>query len=305
MDIELLSKMVKELILDNDKVYLPGLGAFVAEVAPSTFSDRGYTINPPYRKLSFKTNADKDNLLSAFYASSNGIAQDVAERILESFSADLSKALEANRAVQIPGLGRMRLGRDGNIFFIADEELDVYPMGFGLEPISLKTHQKPASFDFSTLEVPVPEPNAPAVEVVVPSSFSGIPDPEEASEPVADTQQEIQADPEPVVAQEEEETVAPEVAPEVEQAAEPEIVEAPEPEPDSRSKKEQDYFIYEDEDDEQMPVRRNGLLISLLVLFFMVVLVVVGFIVLKNYFPDLLDRMLYTREELEILNYYK
>ena len=32
MDIDLLSKMVKELILDNDRVVLPGLGSFVAEI---------------------------------------------------------------------------------------------------------------------------------------------------------------------------------------------------------------------------------------------------------------------------------
>ena len=31
MDIDLLSKMVKELILDNERVVLPGLGSFVAE----------------------------------------------------------------------------------------------------------------------------------------------------------------------------------------------------------------------------------------------------------------------------------
>ena len=40
MDIDLLSKMVGELILDNDEVSLPGVGTFVAEVVPSTFSDK-------------------------------------------------------------------------------------------------------------------------------------------------------------------------------------------------------------------------------------------------------------------------
>ena len=45
MDIDLLSKMVKELILDNDEVSLPGVGSFVAELVPSSFSDKGYTIN--------------------------------------------------------------------------------------------------------------------------------------------------------------------------------------------------------------------------------------------------------------------
>ena len=64
MDIDLLSKMVKELILDNDKVSLPGLGAFVAEVVPATFSDKGYTVNPPYRRLSFRSNLEQDTLLA-------------------------------------------------------------------------------------------------------------------------------------------------------------------------------------------------------------------------------------------------
>ena len=31
MDIDLLSKMIKELVMDHDRVSLPGLGVFVAE----------------------------------------------------------------------------------------------------------------------------------------------------------------------------------------------------------------------------------------------------------------------------------
>ena len=54
MDIDLFSEMIKNLILDNDEVTLPGLGTFVSEVMPSVFSDKGYTINPPYRRLSFR-----------------------------------------------------------------------------------------------------------------------------------------------------------------------------------------------------------------------------------------------------------
>ena len=65
MDIDLLSKMVKELILDNDKVVLPGLGCFTAEIIPASFSDKGYTINPPYRRLSFRSMPDEGHLLAA------------------------------------------------------------------------------------------------------------------------------------------------------------------------------------------------------------------------------------------------
>ena len=73
MDIDLLSKMVKELILDNDRVVLPGLGSFVAEIVPSAFTDRGYTITPPYRRLYFRSKPDEGEMLVRFYAETNGI----------------------------------------------------------------------------------------------------------------------------------------------------------------------------------------------------------------------------------------
>ena len=53
MDIDLLAKMVKETVMDHDSVTLPGVGSFVAELVPAVFTDRGYTINPPYRRLYF------------------------------------------------------------------------------------------------------------------------------------------------------------------------------------------------------------------------------------------------------------
>lgn len=140
MDIDLLSKMVKELILDNDKVCLPGMGSFVAEVVPSVFSDRGYTINPPYRRLSFRTNVREDNLLVDFYAEANGIESGVAERILKDFISELKSILEVKKNIVFPGLGRMRATKENNFFFVADEDLEIFPEGFGLEPVSLKTH---------------------------------------------------------------------------------------------------------------------------------------------------------------------
>lgn len=142
MDIDLLSKMVKELILDNDKVSLPGLGAFVAEVVPATFSDKGYTFNPPYRRLSFRSNLEKDTLLAELYARANGVAEDIAGRIVTEFVSELAEVLKVKKTVVFPGLGRLRATKENNVFFVADEDLDIYPEGFGLEPVSLKTHQE-------------------------------------------------------------------------------------------------------------------------------------------------------------------
>ncbi|MBQ8811200.1 MAG: hypothetical protein IJZ70_02660 [Bacteroidales bacterium] len=142
MDIDLLSKMVKELILDNDRVVLPGLGAFVAEIVPSTFSDKGYTINPPYRRLYFRSKPDEGGELAAFYAEGNNIDPALAERIILDFVQELKGVLHMKKTVVFPGLGRLRATKENNVFFVADEDLDIYPAGFGLEPISLKTHQE-------------------------------------------------------------------------------------------------------------------------------------------------------------------
>lgn len=140
MDIDLLSKMVKELILDNDRVVLPGLGYFAAEIVPSTFSDRGYTINPPYRKLYFRQDMGRDGLLARLYAESNGTGTDVAEHILEDFVRDMREVLDREKVIIFPGLGRLRATKENNYFFVPDEDLDIYPEGAGLEPVSLKTH---------------------------------------------------------------------------------------------------------------------------------------------------------------------
>lgn len=140
MDIDLLSKMVGELILDNDEVSLPGVGTFVAEVVPSTFSDKGYTINPPYRRLSFRQRESSDGRLVALYAQSNGVDERVAASILGAYLAELKDTLKSRKTIVFPGLGRLRATRENNFFFIPDEDLNIYPEGFGLEPLSLKTH---------------------------------------------------------------------------------------------------------------------------------------------------------------------
>ena len=168
MDIDLLSKMVGELILDNDEVSLPGVGTFVAEVMPSSFSDKGYTINPPYRKLSFRQREKSDGLLAALYARANGVDVQTASSILEKFLAELRETLKVRKTVIFPGLGRLRATRENNFFFIPDEDLNIYPEGFGLEPLSLKTHvetEDDMRAAVASLQQILDEP-APAAEAV-------------------------------------------------------------------------------------------------------------------------------------------
>ena len=134
-----MSRMISELVVDHDRVGLPGVGTFYADVVPSTFSDRGYTINPPYRRLSFLPNAVENDLLVNFYSEVNGIPGDVAREYLTQFLSELAAVLRKRKSIMLPGLGRLRATKENNFFFVPDEKLDIYPEAFGLESVSLKT----------------------------------------------------------------------------------------------------------------------------------------------------------------------
>lgn len=125
MDINQLSTLVRSQILGSDVVLVPGLGTFRAEVVPAAFSDNGFTVNPPYRKLTFVS----EELEGAAKVEAEGLAECVAE---------LKNQLGETRCVELAGLGKLRLTKSDQYFFVPDEDADIYPEGFGLEPVSLK-----------------------------------------------------------------------------------------------------------------------------------------------------------------------
>ena len=199
MDIDLLAKMVKEVVMDHDSVTLPGVGCFVTELVPATFADRGYTILPPYRRLYFTPKQGDDTLLVDLYAKANSVPKADANRILTDFLLEMKEVLKVKKTIVFPGLGRLRATRENHFFFVADEDLDIYPSGFGLEPISLKTHEE-------TKE---------EVEQAV-SSLAEMLEVKPAPEPV------VEPEPEPVVEPEPEPVVEPDPEPVVEPEPEPE-----------------------------------------------------------------------------------
>ena len=281
MDIDLLSKMVKELILEKDKVVLPGLGCFVAEMVPSTFSDKGYTINPPYRRLSFRSRPDMGDELIDFYVEANGLDREVACRILGDFIRELRQIIFTKKVVVLPGLGRLRATKENNLFFIPDEDLDIYPAGVGLEPISLKSH------------VETPQEVASAISGLksIMEDIAGVAD-EATAEVIAEVADEATGEVAEVVA---DETV------EAEEAVEAEIVE-PEEVPVVAEALVEEVAEVEEAKKPKGSVGKR-LLISVLVLVLLAALLLGVFVGLSRLNPEIFDSILYTPEELEILNH--
>lgn len=277
MDIDLLSKMVKELILDNDRVALPGLGSFVAEIVPSTFSDKGYTINPPYRRLYFRSRPDQGDELTKLYAKANSIEMEIADRIIKDFVTELKTILFTKKTVIFPGLGRLRATKENAVFFVADEDLDIYPAGFGLEPISLKTHQESAEEVTAAVEG---LKNILDEQFPEPQQEKQL-EPQPESEPIAEEPVELDETPE-VVAPEPEPIQEPEPTPEPEPVQEPQIEEVPAP-------KVRKPFV--------------KFLIALLIIVLVIGAFLGAYLAVAHFAPQWLDNILYTKEELEILNY--
>ena len=202
MDIDLLAKMVHEIMMDHDSVTLPGLGSFAAELVPATYSDKGYTINPPYRRLYFIPRQGSDTLLADLYSSSNNISVQDATRILVEYLSEMKEVLIAKKIIVFPGLGRLRATRENHFFFVADEDLDIYPAGFGLEPISLKTHEEtPQEVEQAVSSLaqmlepePVVEPEAEPEEEEIPGTSPRMTE----VEPVVEEPEPVVEEPEPV-----------------------------------------------------------------------------------------------------------
>lgn len=273
MNVDLLSQMVYDLILGNDRVTLPGVGTFVAEMVPATFTDRGYTINPPYRKLSFRSSGPADTLLVDLYAASANVSKEVAGRVLGEFLSEMKAVLFAKKTVVFPGLGRLRATRENNIFFVADESLDIFPEGFGLEPLSLKARRETVEDISRSVEQLGEILNGPAVEAV--------------SEPVEAVSEPVEAVSEPVNA----------VSEPVEAVSEPVEAEVPE-----ASLKQENVRVEEKKDAKSGKVWR-GIVVAAVVLVATAVVVIGGFIVLAHIAPAFVDSLLYTPEELQIINY--
>ena len=268
MEISLFSKCIKDLIVENDKVDVPYLGTFSAEMMPASYSDKQTTIHPPYRKMTFHK-ADislaDGSLLLEKVRRETGVSAEQASVELGWCLSRLCSELEGRKSCQLPGLGVMRANARNEFFFIPDDDLDIWPDGVGLLPISIKVSEKadmPAQAEMEEVQAPVEEEVAPVEEIVEPVELPE--EPEQAEEPAP-------KEPEPA-----------------------ELPEEPQ-QPEERKL----YFGDQDERPER-PEGPNWLRIVLIAILVLAVLFIVASYLFTDEMSPILDRLLYTKEELEL-----
>lgn len=289
MEINLFSKCIRELIVENDRVDVPYLGTFTAEMVPAAYSDRQTTIHPPYRKMSFhkgEVALSEGKMLLDKVSAEAGVSLDQAGVELGWCLSRLCSELEGSKNCKLPGLGVMRANSRNEFFFVPDDDLDIWPDGLGFEPISIKISEKPHKSEAIVEPESVPEqepeaaPDEPEPEATPEPEAAPKPEPapETAAEPAAQPVAQPAAQPVP----------EPSATPVADPAPVPAPLTAPAagPSPHRRHSSRR---------------TRKTLRTILIVLGVLVVLFIAASYLFTEQMSPILDPLLYSKEELELL----
>jgi hypothetical protein len=305
MDVSIFSRTIKELILENDRVGVPEVGHFVAEMMPASFSDRRTMINPPYRRMSFSkkdevTAAEKDLFLNKLEELSGLPTAEVVEKY-DNFIKGFISNLESEKVIDMPSLGRMHATSNNEYFFVADEDLDIYPDGIGLTPVSVKAPDP----EFVPVAPPETEKESETEVEQEPLAESDI---------ETQTEQELESKPQTESEPVEVAVIDPEAIednefvgePEAEKESEPEMEPVPEPDAEPASETLSDPKFGHEQDSSDLVFEPSKKRVGLWVIVTIIALVIVVALLIY-YFKDsewlspILDKLLYTKEELRIL----
>ena len=268
-----LSNLLRQLLSENDEVSLPGMGHFVIVDIPSELINGGKAITPPSRKIVFESSdGDSDKLLVLAYCRERGISENDAAKELSELLRQFKKELVDNAGAEIPGFGRITFGAGGSFVFESDASFDVAADSYCLEtlPLKIMNDQQPVEEEF-----------------VIDSMDIEMADPEENEQPLETEAKEVavvseklekpEAYEESVTSEESEESAEQEKPAEI---VEQPIQETPVAEPEKRKCR---WLLW--------VAAFVGILIILVILVFL----------FKEELMPLLEKLLYSKEELEIL----
>ena len=272
-----LSNLLRQLLSENDEVSLPGMGHFVIVDIPSELINGGKAITPPSRKIVFESSdGDSDKLLVLAYCRERGISENDAAKELSELLRQFKKELVDNAGAEIPGFGRITFGAGGSFVFESDDSFDVAADSYCLEtlPLKIMNDQQPVEEEF-----------------VIDSMDIEMADPEE-NEQLDELKNVDDSEPEKLQPEtvEKEDAIVPENPEETENPAEQEkpaeIVEQPV----------RETLVAEAEKQKCRWILWVAAFVGILI-----ILVILVFLFKEELMP-LLEKLLYSKEELEILH---
>jgi hypothetical protein len=136
MEGDIIVILLKELIMEYNRVSLPCLGSFLSEYSPAIISKGA--IYPPSKAIVFHQNEIwNDEKLEHRIATVNNVSIGMAKEELAFWIDNVCVLLATGEEVSLPGLGRMYVSKQAKLLF-DQEPCNLLMESFGLEPVDMQ-----------------------------------------------------------------------------------------------------------------------------------------------------------------------
>ncbi|MDR2382447.1 MAG: hypothetical protein LBD76_00975 [Prevotellaceae bacterium] len=138
MDSGTIVTLLKDLIMEYNRVSLPCLGSFLSEYSPAVIADG--KIYPPSKSVVFHQNEIwNDEKLENRIAQVNKVSIGVAKEELAFWIDNICVLLATGEEVLLPELGRLYVSKQAKLMFKQESE-NLLIESFGLEPVDIQVN---------------------------------------------------------------------------------------------------------------------------------------------------------------------
>jgi len=130
---------IKEFLLLNDGIVIPGFGGFVSEYESAVFDVNENKFLPPSKKIVFKPEFSfDDNKLAEFISQKEGIDQESAKKEINQFVLQIKSNLAKKTPIIIKDIGILSQSAKGGVLFEQDRNINILTESFGLKSVKTK-----------------------------------------------------------------------------------------------------------------------------------------------------------------------
>ncbi|MBN2486625.1 MAG: SPOR domain-containing protein [Bacteroidales bacterium] len=138
-----LSPYIRELILLNECIILPGFGGFETQYLPARFDEINGIMLPPTKKVVFRSDYKSGgDILSGHIQKKLNLGPEEANKLISDFIAGIKSEIGLGREVVLNGIGTFSRNISGAVVFVAIEKENFLADSFGLGPLPVKNIKK-------------------------------------------------------------------------------------------------------------------------------------------------------------------
>lgn len=140
MVVDELIRHIELLLVSNDCVVVPGLGAVIAHSVPARFDDCGLCLMPPARTFTFNAGlTQNDGLLLSSISRAKSISYDAARRFVSMAVDDMHRQLSSSGSLSLGKVGALSLDPAGSLLFTPNRPVCFSPSYMWLQPLRLQS----------------------------------------------------------------------------------------------------------------------------------------------------------------------